>query len=140
MLGRIKEAEERVGRRGKGGEERKGSGTVMEAEGRSERERKRGRGGEGCMGGEGKRREGIERNGREERRGRRLEGRSGRGRKGRKRVERRRGELGEGRSGEERREREVNGEEGKEIRSMVYNKPVLCVLIIILILLRWCQY
>ena len=44
------------------------------------------------------------------------------------------------RRGEKRGEREVNGEEGKEIRSMVDNKPVLCVLIIILILFQWCQY
>ena len=50
MSGRIKEAEERVGRQGKGGEERKGSGTVMEAEGRGERERKRGRGRRGMYG------------------------------------------------------------------------------------------
>ena len=42
--------------------------------------------------------------------------------------------------GEKRGEREVNGEEGKEIRSMVDNKPVLCVLIVILILLQWCQF
>ena len=46
---------------------------------------------------------------------------------------------GERWGGEERGEREVNGQEGKEIRSMV-DKPVLCVLIIILILLQWCQY